>query len=92
MAESVEVAATAQVFPTTAAKLLQSVVLTPAAAKATVVLKTGGASGTSLISLQAAADGNSVVFDCSAMGGVIFAAGIHATVAGAGALVDLITT
>lgn len=68
---------------------VKSVVLTPAAAKSTVVVRTGGASGTVKLALQAAADGSSVIWESGNEAGVLFPDGIHITVTGAGALVDV---
>lgn len=65
---------------------LRSVTLTPAAAKSTVVVRTGGASGTTLLSLQAPADGVSAVWKSGDMG-VNCPTGIHVTITGASATV-----
>src|SRR5262245_29025983 len=64
------------------------VVLTPAAAVATVVIRDGGAGGTTRLSLQAAANGNSVVWT-SIGDPMTFGTDVHTTIAGAGALVDI---
>jgi hypothetical protein len=69
---------------------LKSVVLTPAAAVATVTIEDSAAGGgTDLLSLQAAANGNSAVWTSGEKDGVYFATGVHATIAGAGALLTL---
>lgn len=69
---------------------LKSVVLTPAAAKSTVVIEDSAAgSGTALLSLQAAADGASAVWQSPDSEGVLFSAGIYATLAGTGAAVSI---
>lgn len=61
---------------------LYSITLTPAAALSTLVLREGGASGTIIAALQAAASGNSVQarFD-----GMAYAGQLHATLSGASA-------
>lgn len=63
---------------------MRSVTLTPAAAVATLTVKSGGASGTTILTLQAAANGGSVVFTSQAVGGVL-CEGVYADIGGAGA-------
>lgn len=59
-----------------------AVVLTPAAAKASLVLYDNtAASGTVLLTLQAAADGNSVVVQLP----FVFSTGVYADIGGSGA-------
>lgn len=79
--DTVNVAATGTVFATPA--MIVSVVLTPAAATATLVLRNGGAGGTTKLTLQALVSGNSAVW----MSPYPIRCGtdIHATLAGAGA-------
>jgi hypothetical protein len=60
---------------------LHRVVLTPAAAVATAVIKEGGSGGTTVMALQAAANGNSVVVE-----GPFFIQDPHVTLGGAGVL------
>lgn len=60
---------------------IQGFVLTPAAAVATAVIKKGGSGGTTVISLQAAANGASVVCNIP-----ITIEDAHVTLAGAGVL------
>ena len=67
---------------------LGTVVLTPSAALSTLVLRDNGAAGTIKLSLQAAANGSSVVFSPEG-GRVMFYTDIHATLVGAAAAVDL---
>lgn len=63
---------------------LRSIVLTPAAAAATLVVKDGGASGTTRITLQAEANGVSAVWTAGGEGGVLFN-GVYADIGGSGA-------
>lgn len=58
------------------------IVLTPAAATATLTLREGGSGGTVIMVLQAAASGNSVVSEIPPL---VYAGQLHATLAGAGA-------
>lgn len=83
-----EFSATGDVVAQGGSAFLKQVVLTPAAAIASVVVRTAGASGTRKLTLQAPANGESVVvrFDGN---GVLMTDGIHITVSGAGALVDV---
>lgn len=76
-----QVSATGDVI--TGVHRLYGVVLTPAAAVATLEIR-DGSSGTVLLTLQAAASGSSVTPE---LGGCVqFATAIHATLSGAGAL------
>lgn len=69
---------------------LKSMVLTPAAAVATALLQdTAAGSGTDVISLQAAANGNSAAWQSADKDGVYFAAGLYLTLGGAGAAVSV---
>lgn len=63
---------------------LHSVTLTPAAAKSTVRVQTGGSGGAILMNLQAAADGGSVTWTCGDPCGVP-SDGIYVTLTGSGA-------
>jgi len=72
---------------TTAAAYLRAVVLTPAAAASSVVIRAGGSGGTVILTLNAVANGTSVVMD---MHGVYCAGGIHATLSGASAEASVI--
>lgn len=65
---------------------LKSIILTPAAAVSTLVVddSTDG-SATDLLSMQAAANGNSADWSSGDQEGVWFTTGIHATLGGAGA-------
>ena len=69
---------------------LVGVVLTPAAATATVTIydNASGASGTKLVSLQAGANGASAVFAPAA--GIGCAQGLYASLSGAGAEVTVL--
>ena len=81
-----QVSATGDVDVTNAkqgAKLF-SVVLTPAAAVSTLVVKDGGSGGTTILSLQAAANGNSAVWRSGS--GVPLNGVLHATLSGASAV------
>lgn len=69
--------------------LVHSVVLTPAAAVATLALKTNGTGGTTLLTLQAPANGASVSWTSAGAGGVIFALGVYADIGGAGAVASI---
>jgi hypothetical protein len=69
---------------------LKSVTLTPAAAVATVsVDDSSDGSATDLLSLQAAANGESVIWVSQDKRGVAFQNGVHITVGGAGAAVSV---
>jgi hypothetical protein len=77
---SVEVTSDSQVV--TGTGRIGAVVVTPAAAVATLVLHDNtSATGTVLLSLQAAANGGSVVFDTP----IAFSVGVYANIGGAGA-------
>jgi hypothetical protein len=69
----------------TGVRKLRSITLTPAAAVATVVVK-DGSGGSAVLSLQAAANGNSVQWRAGA-DGVQFATAINLTLIGVGAIV-----
>jgi hypothetical protein len=90
MSTLVKVAATGNVTPAARGQL-RSVILTPAAAIATLDIRLDGSGGTVVASLQAAASGNSVVWAAAprqagvAGAGVPFPGPVHATLAGAGA-------
>lgn len=62
---------------------IDTVVLTPAAAIATLVLRENGSAGAIILSLQAAASGGSVVLPACDLA---YSGQLHATVGGAGAL------
>jgi len=84
--KSSDTAATGTVSATKA--LVRSVTLTPAAAVATLVLRDGGAGGTVLLRLQAAANGNSQTWgDGESV--LVCATDIHVTIGGAGANVNV---
>jgi hypothetical protein len=68
----------------TGSKYLQSIVLSPAAAVATLDVRLDGSGGAVVLTLQAAANGASVVWQATDRPGV-GAAQPHATLAGAGA-------
>ena len=69
---------------------IKSIVLTPAAAVATLTIDDSlDGSGTDALSLQAAASGNSAVWRTGDQDGAYVSIGIHATLAGAGALVTI---
>jgi hypothetical protein len=71
--------------------VVYSITLTAAAAAATVTIDdSAGGAGTDLISL-AAPIGGSVQWHAGDVSGVIFLANVHATLAGAGALLTLET-
>lgn len=72
--------ATAKATPT----IVRMIILTPAAAATTLVLKDGGAGGTVKISLQTAASGSSVVIPIP--DGLSFATDVHAILVGAAGL------
>lgn len=82
----------------TAAGQLHSVILTPAAAVSTVDIRLDGSGGTVVASLQAAANGNSVVWQAVgeqrgvAGNGVRFPGPLHVTLAGASASVTVETS
>lgn len=67
---------------TTHDSILRAVILTPAAAASTVQVRSGGASGTHILTLAAAAAGVSAVVDGL---NVPCADGIHVTLSGASA-------
>lgn len=71
--------------------LIKQIVLTPAAAVATLVLREGGSGGNIIWSLQAAASGSSVILDFSSDidGGSIASGQIHATLGGVGAVATI---
>ena len=77
---------------------LHSVILTPAAAVATVDVRLDGSGGTVVASLQAAANGGSVVWQAvgeargAAGNGVRFGGPLHLTIAGASASVTVETS
>ncbi len=89
MSDLIHKTATGDVVVTTKVAFVHSVVLTPAAATATLVVRTGGASGTIKLTLQAAADGPSAVWSAGHDAGALFPNGVHVTLTGAGALVDV---
>jgi hypothetical protein len=72
----------------TGKRLLHSVTLTPAAAVSTLDVRDSN-TGAIVLSLQAAANGSSVVWDASSprgeQPGIPFGSSIHATIAGASA-------
>ena len=59
------------------------VVLTPAAAVSTLVLREGGSGGTIIAAFQAAASGNSVAVEASTL---VYSGQLHATLSGSGAV------
>jgi hypothetical protein len=65
---------------------LMSAVLTPAAAVSTLVVRQGGAGGTVILTLQAAANGGSVQARFEGLG---YSGQLHATLTGAGALATI---
>ncbi len=69
----------------TAEVCLLAVVLTPAAANASAVIKEGGSSGTVVLTLNAVANGSAVVVP-----GPIAIRGPHLTLSGAGALFHVV--
>jgi hypothetical protein len=82
---SIEVTADAQVV--TGPGRIGAVVLTPAAAVATLILYDNtSAAGTKLITLQAAANGGSVVF----LTPFVFSTGVYADIGGSGAVAYVI--
>lgn len=89
LSNSVDVSATGAVVAQGKAVGFLSVTLTPAAALATAVVRTGGASGTVLARLQAAASGASVEFSAKAEHGILARDGIHVTLSGAGAFATI---
>jgi len=80
---------------TTTQTSIRTVVLTPAAAVATLVLRDGGSGGTVILNLQASANGDSVVCnfqdDDLPVPTVTSGVGLHATLGGAGAVADIYT-
>ncbi len=68
----------------TGSRYLQSIVLSPAAAVATLDVRLDGAAGAVVLTLQAAANGSSVVWQATDKPGV-GASQPHATLTGAGA-------
>lgn len=90
MSDLLHVVATGDVVVQTKKASAFSVTLTPAAALSTVTVRTGGAAGTIKLVLQAAAAGNSVEWVAGeGTGAVLFTDGIHVTLTGAGASVDV---
>jgi hypothetical protein len=69
-------------------RVLHSVVLSPAAAACSVEIR-DGASGAIRLTLKAVANGASVGWAAADRSGIPFSSAIHATVAGAGALVNV---
>lgn len=67
---------------------LKSVTLTPAAALSTVAVRLNGAGGAVVKTMQVAASGASVVWASPDAEGVLYPGALHATVTGAGVLVD----
>lgn len=65
--------------------VVKQVIVTPAAAIVTLVLRDGGAGGTTKLEAQAAASGGTVQINM-ANDGLIFSTDVHATITGAGAL------
>jgi hypothetical protein len=76
-----KVAATGNVV---SGRYLQSVILSPAAAVASLDVRLDGAGGAVVMTLQAAANGSAVVWQAAGLPGV-GCAQLHATLAGAGA-------
>jgi hypothetical protein len=64
------------------------IMLTPAAATATLVVRDGGAGGTTRVSMQALTSGGSVSIG-PFPDPITFATDVHCTIGGAGALVDI---
>lgn len=64
--------------------IVKKLIVTPAAAIVTIVLRDGGAGGTVKMDGQAAASGQTV--DLDFIEGITFSTDIHATVTGAGAV------
>ncbi len=89
MSDMIHSTATAQVVAVNHKANVKSVTLTPAAALATVVVRDGTGSGTIKLALQAGASGVSAVWTSNDKEGVLFVAGVHITITGAGALVDV---
>lgn len=87
MSTLTRVAATGDVA--TGARTLHSVILTPAAAAATLEVRVAGGTGNPLLSLSAPANGASAIWHAASprgqAPGVPFGAGIHATLTGASA-------
>jgi hypothetical protein len=81
MATLKKISATGDVY--TVHRVLRSVILSPAAAAATLDVRLDGSGGTVVATLQAAANGNAVIWQASNEG--VLASGLHATLAGAGA-------
>jgi hypothetical protein len=84
MAVPYPITTSGNVGPTNTGTGLRRVVLTPAAAVATLVLREGGSGGRILYQLQAAANGNSVTLDMGDDPDII-SGQLHATIGGAGA-------
>lgn len=78
-----QVAATGDVV--TGSTFVHSIVLTPAAAVATLEIR-DGAAGAVRVKLQAAANGNSATWTSGDHEGVLFSSTVHATLSGAGAV------
>lgn len=72
---------------TTADALLKAIVLTPAAAASSVTVRSGGSSGTVILTLNGVANGASVVLSGL---NVFCADGIHVTLSGASAEASVI--
>lgn len=71
---------------------VRMLVLTPAAALSTLVLREGGSGGSILVTLQAAASGNSVTIPCeddSGDGGMVYSGQLHVTLTGTGAVATI---
>lgn len=82
MADLTHHTATEQARTANAPAILKSVSLSPAAAVSTLTVREGGATGTIRLVLQAAASGATVE---RLLDNVVFATGVHITLAGAGA-------
>lgn len=89
MSDLVSVVADGEVVTAGHPVFVHSVVLTPAAAVATLVLKTNGSSGTTKLTLQAAANGNSVSWTSADHGGTSFPLGVYADIGGDGAAASI---
>ena len=90
MSDQIHLTATGDAVAVTKPASVFSVILTPAAALATAVIRTNGASGTIKATLQAPASGGSAVWTSGdSNNGVLYNKGVHVTITGAGALVDI---
>lgn len=90
MSDIIHVTATGFVLTQGHSAIVQSITLTPAAAVANVVLRDFGATGTIKTTLQAAANGGSIVWIAGdAKAGPLFTDGVHVTLTGAGATVEI---